>query len=420
MKKIFLSIFVVFLSVAGIFGGGFLFSGSAQTGPEDVSTSAIFSGGSGTASDPYLVSTVADLVNVVQASHTNKYFKQINDIDISKSTIINAPRAVFNQSTYDGQNFSIIGLTINTYLDGAGAFRYCLDSTLKNIVLEDVKIDITSVRSADDPLGSGVDTLAIGALCATASNCVISQCAVVSGYVSENFFHSNIVYKYMGGLIGQSAQNTIVECFSKANVIGGLIASTGCSYAGGLIGGNPTTSKSMGRPNDTILNCYYVGLIQTGYNYAGGLMGSNVNSYVSKCYVANYYEPNSLALSSLNNYYFWILGLKGGGLIGYLSNRMDEALCTDILIFSPTPLLAYEDDSYKSYIAGVAYWLVGDYNKINACPYLLGYFINITPRGNAPGIEIIQTKKTYYTNSSYVVAQDAFTSANYLAFDIDR
>ena len=63
---------------------------------------AAFSGGSGTASDPYLVSSVADFLNV--SNYHAKYFRQTCDISFSEYAAI-PPIHAFS-GTYDGGGFA--------------------------------------------------------------------------------------------------------------------------------------------------------------------------------------------------------------------------------------------------------------------------------------------------------------------------
>lgn len=325
MKKIFLSIFAVFLSVASILGGGLLFSGTSRAGTENISTSATFSGGSGTESDPYLVSTVSDLLDVVMVNHSGKYFKQTNDINASAMIkfLYYRKNVVFQNSTYDGQNYSIIGLTVRLYSYAVGLFAHCVQSTLKNIVLEDVDINILVYSYVGyNPIITSEASLSIGGLCATALKCTISQCAVM-GSIADNGQDGSGGFKAMGSLVGLSQQNTIDQCFAKTSISSEYALKGDVNtYCGGLIGGNYFSGAAL-EGNDVITNCYFLGSIISTYNYVGGLMGFNFNSRVGKCYAM---KPN-------NSNRHWMLGYNSGGLFGRLFNTLSSSLCADLFVY---------------------------------------------------------------------------------------
>ena len=108
-----------------------------------------YSGGSGTAEDPYLISNAADLNTLGDTSADwNKNFKLTADINMSAYTgtqykIIGSdyPGAPFT-GTFDGDGHVIRNLTYTTtdIVDYVGLFGFTYNATIKNLGVEDVNL----------------------------------------------------------------------------------------------------------------------------------------------------------------------------------------------------------------------------------------------------------------------------------------
>ena len=186
--------------------------------------------GSGTSSDPYLVSTLEHLLWIsIHSNSWSSHIKQTADI-VASSTSTWYGGAGFspigNNSTkftgsYNGQEHKISDLSINRQsVDYIGLFGYTNGSEFDSVYLTNINI-------------KGND--------------------------------------YVGGLVGYNYDHsTVSKCYSTGSV-------SGSSDVGGLVGENHNHS--------TVSNCYYTAGSVSGSMYVGGLVGGNgPYSTVSKCY----------------------------------------------------------------------------------------------------------------------------------------
>jgi hypothetical protein len=86
-------------------------------GAISLNVSAQYAGGTGTASDPYLIETAEQLQNV--SKNATSCFLLKNDIDLS--TGVWTPITTFT-GTFDGGNHVISGLDMEGGADGSGLF----------------------------------------------------------------------------------------------------------------------------------------------------------------------------------------------------------------------------------------------------------------------------------------------------------
>lgn len=236
--------------------------------------------GLGTELDPYQVETASDLNDV--RNNLSAYYEQIADIDLreySNWIPIGDPNNPFT-GIYDGGNYFIDGLTINTTIENAGLFGILnsLSATLKNINIVNANV---------------YGYINVGALLGRADIGNVLNC-FSSGVVTSN-------EKYFGGLIGTLGKGTVTKCGSSCNVTAS-ISDTYC--AGGLIGfcdhdsvvtesyatgdviNHHTSGGLIGRYHGktALIKCYATGdVISNGY-YIGGLVGNNSISLIFNCY----------------------------------------------------------------------------------------------------------------------------------------
>ena len=185
---------------------------------------AKYSGGSGTAEDPYQIGTVADLLALADdTGDYDKHFVLTADIDLDPclpgnstlTTAVIAPDGgvAFN-GVFDGAGHRIINLTINT--NGVGNSSLGLfgniSGQIKNLGLENVSV-----------IG-GNHSNAIGGLVGY-SDGSISNCHSM-GSVTDHVSCST------GGLVGSNA-GSISDCYSTCAVLG-----INGYYLGGLVGRN--------------------------------------------------------------------------------------------------------------------------------------------------------------------------------------
>ena len=202
-----------------------------------------FSGGNGSSTSPYLISTGAELARLASLinsttdnSYYNKYYRLTADIDLASinwtpiGTMLdssgNAQTTRAFQGNFDGNGFTIYNLNIKTAKAAnygyIGLFGCAINATIYDIRLEGVTITANNCTN----------TTNLGMLAGRADDCTISGCAV-----SGNISHSVSVEKdmFIGGLVGRSYTSTVRDCISMGEI--NMISSRYTSvYLGGAIG----------------------------------------------------------------------------------------------------------------------------------------------------------------------------------------
>ncbi len=252
--------------------------------------------GTGTAGDPYQISTAEDLNSMrcyLGAANSGKYFKLMNDIDLTAYLASGGdgfalwgssgwdPIGVDNPlykfyGQVDGNNRKITGLQINRGSTSTVGLFGCTGagSSLKNIGVE---IDPAGFVRGSTPVGGLVATNAGSVSYCYTTGTIISISGIAGGLIGHN---SGCVTKCyatgtvsgnwtVGGLVGYNRNGKINNCYARGSVSGGNI--------GGLVGQNENTA--------IIENSYATGLVGAGIS-GGGLVETNTgtvtNSYWDK------------------------------------------------------------------------------------------------------------------------------------------
>ncbi|MBT4033635.1 MAG: hypothetical protein HOE61_02675, partial [Candidatus Marinimicrobia bacterium] len=267
-------------------------------------TDYLIPSGNGTSGTEYQIQTLNHLWWLSQNSGKwDKLFEQIADIDmtVTQNWDSNAGfTPIGNLSTnftgtYDGDDHTIDGLTINTSsADYIGLFGYIDHSAISNIGLTNVNI------TADDFVGGLVGRSDSSAISNSYSTGAVTGHDYVGGLVGDNDLSSTINNSYSiavvignrnysGGLVGFNRNSsTINNSYSTGTV-------TGDYFGGGLLGYND---------GSTISNSYSTSVV-IGTGYVGGLVGCNNNNNAT---ISNSYSTG--AVTGANNF---------GGLVGYNS-----------------------------------------------------------------------------------------------------
>lgn len=225
-------------------------------------TSSVFEKGSGTAEDPYIISSVDDLklfqktVNSTGITYEGQYLKLADgaELDLSgeKWTSIGGFFTTRFMGTLDGGGATIKGLTSPLFA--------CLEgATIQNVNLSDVKIDAPDKES----FGALVDQFLLG-------SCTIRNVTVSGSLSGED---------YVGGILGGRSTMkdgdvvTIEGCTNRASI-------TSKEKAGGIAG--YILNRGNGQLGSiTVKNCKNEGTI-TG-QYAGGITGMTANASFEGC-----------------------------------------------------------------------------------------------------------------------------------------
>ncbi|WP_164997230.1 GLUG motif-containing protein [Clostridium minihomine] len=234
--------------------------------------------GSGISSDPYIITTAAQLVGV--STGLGKYYKLGNNIDLS-----NYPNwePIGNNikpftGSFDGSGYTISNLTIGTSSEPSNLSYLGLFGSISNASIKDLCLNV-SIYSSGFNIGGLVGYY-------NGSGKITNSC--VSGNVSGS--------SYVGGLIGNVLSSSAIisdsystaEVIGSSNFIGSLIGQNGGtvtnSYAKGNVSGNSSVGGMVGQNRGTVTNCYAIGDI-SGTSNLGGFVGDNggkvINSYAA-------------------------------------------------------------------------------------------------------------------------------------------
>ena len=217
--------------------------------------------GSGTESDPYQISTAAqlkrfrDIVNGTggQTQNRGAYTVLTANIDLNNepwTPIGNYTEGnqIYYEGTFDGGGHTISGLNVTGEFVYAGLFGTVKDGTIKSL----------TVAGKVSPSNS---QCIVGGIVGYASNAVIKNC---SNHCSVTGHTTSII----GGIAGFNSSGAIIDCYNVGTI-------SGINYAeaiGGIVGSN----------SGTISNCYNVGTVSNDTS-VGEIAGHN-NGTVENCY----------------------------------------------------------------------------------------------------------------------------------------
>jgi hypothetical protein len=273
---------------------------------------AQFSGGNGTESSPYIITTAAELaqlatyVNNGDTNYNDKNYKLGNDIDLTE--YLSETGAGYNDGKgwipigwydlswinqpfsgiFDGNNYKIFGIKAdNVNIGRTGLFGYILNATVKNLGVENINIKAGCF---------------VGGIVGNCEDSNIINC-YSTGSISNNY--PSQYNNGVGGIIGRCVNSIILSCNSTCVVsinssvpacAGGIVAysywsevlncnssalvnsiSTSSSIVGGVVGENSSGIVS---------NCSSTGSVSNIANscYAGGVVGTNAYGSVSNCF----------------------------------------------------------------------------------------------------------------------------------------
>lgn len=263
-----------------------------NTGNDAIPSARIPFLGSGTAADPYLITTAEEFSELSWYTGVlDKHIKLIANLDLNEITLYPIGDLGRFSGVFDGNDHVIRNAVIHQPRDNNVGVFSMIDSggQIKNLGVVDVNV-------------CGCDN--VGGLAGNSQEALITACYVtgnvrgeggVGGLVGRTFectinlCHASVTVNASvsaGGLAGYNCISTVSFCHATGDV-------SGVIYAGGLIGYH---SKSV------ITSCYATGFV-SGYREVGGFTGSNDAGLITSCYAAGSVTGNSFV----------------GGLIG--SNR---------------------------------------------------------------------------------------------------
>ena len=261
-----------------------------------------YSGGSGTETDPWQISSVADLqllANTINNGDAAKfdanctdtgggipgnyhgyYFKQTKDLDLSNIASwdpIGYSGSCYFAGHYDGGGYTISNATSTGKNDAggfatAGIFGWVAFGSVENLHVENANFVATGQNNYSYVGG-------IAGLCYESS---IKNCSVVDSSMESKRDENN---NCAGSIVGYSYNGTFEKCAAENNRV------TSMAYAGGFVG-EQADKKNVGK--STFTNCYTANCTMTaktdktnGLSFAGGFVGEVTRNALTvvNCYV---------------------------------------------------------------------------------------------------------------------------------------
>ena len=338
-----------------------------------------FGGGSGTASDPYIISNAQQLAYLAYMvnngnSYSGKYFEQTANIDLSAYYWVpignSKSHRFFGNYTATSASAGIISsLYIKSY-NYAGLFGRVANATISNIRISGGYIeggeytgglvgdvmngDITitdcsnsaDISSAGDQTGGLVGYVSSGDITITNSY----NTGDVTGISTSSFLSISV-----GGLVGDvsSGDITITNSYNTGNVTSTTTSSDSDSYAGGLVGDWYSSGTTI-----TIENSYNTGDVNSSsdsdYSEAGGLVGRARGDAT----ITNSYNTGNASSTSSSYSY-------AGGLVGSVGD--DLTITGSYNTGNVTSTVTTSSSLYPSSWAGGLVGLVSRITTITNC-----------------------------------------------------
>ena len=338
---------------------------------------AAFSGGSGTASDPYLVSTPADFLNV--SNYTSKHFRQTCDISFSGRSF--TPISSSFYGTYDGGGFAITDISYNGFSRGIFSTNY---GVIQNLSFRNCNITV-NVSYVTNGYAGGIASINSG---------TISDCSF-SGSLTAKITNDN--YNLYAGCIAGKNTGTVKNCINYGNTLVS-VGKMGGAGSAGVVGYN----------TGVISNCLNEGNVSTqnaGNTMCGGISGYNEGTIRSVKNTGNISgetcwhddkKPSTCAYA--------------GGIVGHNKGTVSYAQNYGTIETSGTI------DGDHAYSGGIAGYNGGGYNDKG--PYIVEYSKNYgqvlshskggeARAGGIAGTVYKNSYVRYSCNEGYVNASDS-------------
>ncbi len=274
---------------------------SGTTKPSASEQMPRYNGGSGTESDPWLISSEADLQLLANTINSGKaavfdadaaaggkgvagnyygyYFKQTADLDLSgikNWDPIGYSGGCYFAGHYDGDGHTIsnaksTGKNDDEGFATAGIFGWVAFGSVKNL----------TVKNADFFAEGNKNMSYAGGVLAVAYSCTVENCSVYNSKI-ESRRDPNENSNFAGGITGIASNSSFEKCASVENTI------RHGSFGGGFIGSVDE------KENSNFSNCYVAKCIVTGCSdtasnntLSGGFFGAFMdgNAILNNCFV---------------------------------------------------------------------------------------------------------------------------------------
>lgn len=242
--------------------------------------STIFASGSGTAQDPYMICTEAQLRDFAESmtkslDYKGKYVQLKNDIAISSAqwTPIGEGEYAF-AGTFDGGGYSVTNLTIGSketpHQDKGEVFYGLFGVVGADASIRNLHLDVNIYAQSDA-------SIYVGGLAGYAEGASIDGVTVSGTVWGRSGMKKSAANHFSGGIAGMALRAVVTNCVNHADIYGEAYG--GAGEAGGILGlGNRTL----------IANCVSNGRIQgtadrklEGMSAVGGIAGVHAGTMVN-------------------------------------------------------------------------------------------------------------------------------------------
>ena len=295
---------------------------SAQSVSTWDGTSAIWTQGSGTQADPYLIESaqnlawIAEMVNGGVATYEGVWFKLTTDLNMNNIAWVPIGNSTTNLfcGKFDGDNHFIDSISITGHYTYLGLFGITGDGFRCENLGVNTNVDEATLNSVG-VYGGGIVAYINGA------NTVIQNCHNAG----------TVKCAYAGGIVGMvNVDGPIINySYNKGTIMGKVSTQQYGCYIGGIVG----------RGFGTIESCYNTGDITTSISKsgttsaaAGGIIGlANTNATITHCYnEGNVSTTTTTSFSGGSSAGASAGGISGqGGIISICCNKGDVTSSAD-------------------------------------------------------------------------------------------
>lgn len=281
-----------------------------------------FSGGNGTAADPFQISTADDLnvLSYVSDDDIMRSSAYVQTADIDLTGVAFTPISTLDipfTGTYDGGGHVISNLNVSTEGANAGLFGYLRDATVKNI----------DIQSA---------TVNAGANYAGAVAGVLNGGSIIGCRVDENSVITAAA-RGAGGIVGFVRNGTIDRCASHACM------TAGTDIAGGIAGYLNTNAATQ---EILVINCTFEPVYKNGKMAAATLQTSETNAYMGGI-AGSAYATDGMGKVSIVNCYAYPLEMRStqasGTKVNYIAGIVGRMGTTGLNLFNCLTPVTYSN-----------------------------------------------------------------------------
>ena len=258
----------------------------------------LFSGGTGTQQDPWLITSQADLIALAEFLNSGKaetfdteaagignchgyYFKQTADIDLTGVTWepIGYSGGYYFAGNYDGDGHSITNAVSTGKVDTegfatAGIFGWVAFGSVENLHVKNANFSAIGQNNYSY----------VGGIAGVCYGSSIENCSVVNSSLESKRNNNN---NCAGSIVGYSTGGTFEKCAAENNQVKTM------AYGGGFVG-EVDDDPAYGAGTSTFTNCYTANCSVSsktddvqGVSLVGGFVGEMTDSAltVKNCYV---------------------------------------------------------------------------------------------------------------------------------------